>query len=408
MGIFYKDCPHCAATHAAAADLCGCGYVFSGEKLEEPDLAPELAAQEEKLYEAYLAARLEQALLEARDARRMADVDPQNHQKAQIALEKANAIAVAQADFDTQARKTAEATKMAEIAKTARAARHKSTGNMAKVVSLHGITSATQKHHGSAHQGEKPGKKPAAYAKPTRNKKTSQAEQRKSQAKQVEAAKRLAEQARLQAEQAKHQAEQTEDARRRAKRAEAARLQEAQQREVERSKRLAEQAQQAKQARLDREEQAKRQAEQAEDARRRTRLAEAVRLQEDQAEAAKQARLQAEAALATRTYLSAQATKAEQAMKAIQAAKIHERTAAAKEPGAAFKTAQAARATQIMRPDTQECPNCTADVPQDAGRCGCGYHFSSGENEMPRLSLSPAEQSELLRHVAFETHSKHR
>ena len=57
LGIFYKDCPHCATTHTAAADLCGCGYVFSGEKLDEPDLAPELAAQEEKLYEAYLAAR---------------------------------------------------------------------------------------------------------------------------------------------------------------------------------------------------------------------------------------------------------------------------------------------------------------------------------------------------------------
>ena len=92
MGIFYKDCPHCATTHAAATDLCGCGYVFSGEKLGEPDLAPELVAQEEKLYEAYLAARLEQAILEARDTQRMTDVDRQSAQKAQIAAEKACAL----------------------------------------------------------------------------------------------------------------------------------------------------------------------------------------------------------------------------------------------------------------------------------------------------------------------------
>ena len=402
MGIFYKDCPHCAATHAAAADLCGCGYVFSGEKLEEPDLAPELAAQEEKLYEAYLAARLEQALLESRDAQRMADVDPQNRQKAQITLEKANAIVAAQADFDTQARKTAEAVKMAEIAKTARSARFKSNGNMARVVSLHGTSSVTQNHHPSARQGEKPGKKPAIHAKSTKNKKSSQAEQRKSQAKQAEAAKRLAEQARLQAEQVKRQAEQAEDARRRTKLAEAARLQEEQRREAERFKHLAQQAEQTK---LDREEQAKRQ---AVDARRRVRLAEQAGIQAEQAEAANQARQQAEATLATRAHLSAQAAKAEQAMKAVQAAKIHERATTTTGPGAAFKSAQAARAAQIMRPDTQECPNCTASVPQNAGRCGCGYQFSSGENEMPRLSLTPAEQSELLRHVAFENFSKHR
>jgi colicin import membrane protein len=450
LGIFYKDCPHCAATHAAAADLCGCGYVFSGEKLDEPELAPELAAQEEKLYEAYLAARLEQAILEARDAQKMADIDPQNQQKAQIAAERASAIAIAQADFDTQARKTAEAVRMAEITKSARAARHRAGENATKVVRLATSTAAAQKNHAGTHRNDKSERKPVIAVKSAKNKKSNQAEQRKHQLKQAEAAKRQAEQAedarrrakqaeqerlqaeraeaarqaelakqakrqaekeRLQAEQAeaakqaalaeqarqaKRQAEQAEDARRRAKQAEAARLQEEQRRETER-RRLQEQARQA--------EQAKRQAEQAEDARRRAKQAEQAKLLAAQAEAAKQARQQAAAALATRAYLAAQTAKAEQAM---QAAKAHAQDGAAEAPGAAFRSAQAARAAQIMRPDVQECPNCTASVPHDAGRCGCGYEFSSGDNEMPRLSLSPAEQSELLRNVAFEKYSKHR
>ena len=92
----------------------------------------------------------------------------------------------------------------------------------------------------------------------------------------------------------------------------------------------------------------------------------------------------------------------------MSAAKVQARAAAAQSPGAAFKSAQSARAAQIMRPDTQECPNCTAAVPLNTARCGCGYQFSTGVNELPTLNLSPAEQSELLRQVAFEAYSKHR
>ena len=351
MGIFYKDCPHCAATHAAATSLCGCGYVFSGEKLDEPDLAPELAAQEEKLYEAYLAARLEQAILESRDAQRMADVDPQHAQKAQIAADKAAALNAAQADFDAQAKKTAEAVRMAEIVKAARAARYKSTAKT-KVVSQ---PATLPSHHSPSRQPEKVEKRAVVQAKPDKQKKPSLADQRKQQAKQAEAAKRLAEQARHQAEQAK----------------------------------------------------LKRQAEQAEDARRRAKQAEQARLQAQQVEAVTQARRHADAVLASRAHQASQAAKAQQAMKAMQAAKIHEQSSAGV-PGSAFKSAQSARAAQIMRADILECPNCTAGLPHDAQRCGCGYQFSTGENEMPQLSLSPAEQSELLRQVAFETYSKHR
>lgn len=357
MGIFYKDCPHCATTHAASTELCGCGYVFGGEN-GEPDLAPELAAQEEKLYEAYLAARLEQAHLEARDAQRMVDADPQNPHKVQAAADKAQAVAQAKVDFDIQAKKTAEAVKMAEIAQTARAARHRSTQKVTQKQET-----GTGVHHPS--RDPKPEKSPVISAKSAKNKKISPAEQQKS--------------ASEQAKHTQHQANQAEDTRRRAKLAEAARLQEEQLR-AERSRHQAEQA--------------KRQAAQGEDARHRAKQAEQLA-----------ARQQAEVAEASRAYRATQAAKAEQAM---TAAKVQARAATAQTPGAAFKSAQSARAAQIMRPDTQECPNCTAAVALNASRCGCGYQFSSGETELPQLSLSPAEQSELLRQVAFETYSKHR
>lgn len=333
MGIFYKDCPHCATTHAAAAGRCGCGYVFSEEKMDAPDLAPELVAQEEKLYEAYLGARLEQVQTEARDAQRMADADPENPEKARIAAEKASIMVVARVDFDIQAKKTAEAVAMAEIARTARSA--------GRPVSR---PSAAPPGTGKSAHGAKSDKKPATPQKTGKPKKPNQAEPRKLQPQPADTSKRQAEQARRQAEQARQA----------------------------------------------------------------SRLAEQARLKTQQAETAKQARQQADAAAASRTYLAAQAVKAEQAVKAMQAAKRQERRAATEVPGSAFKSAQSARAAQIMRPDTQECPNCTAAVPKEAARCGCGYQFASNENEMPRLTLSPAEQSELLRQVAFDTFSKHR
>ena len=207
MGIFYKDCPHCATTHAASTELCGCGYVFGGEN-GEPDLAPELAAQEEKLYEAYLAARLEQAHLEARDAQRMVDADPQNPHKVQAAADKAQAVAQAKVDFDIQAKKTAEAVKMAEIAQTARAARHRPT----QKVTQKQETGTGAHQMKSPSRDQKPEKSPEIRAKSTKNNKISPAEQQKSTAEQ--------------AKHTQHQANQAEDTRRRAKLAEAARLQE--------------------------------------------------------------------------------------------------------------------------------------------------------------------------------------
>lgn len=60
MAIYHKDCPRCAATAATYIRRCACGFSFDGS--ENTDSAQELeAAEEERLYEEYLAARARQA-----------------------------------------------------------------------------------------------------------------------------------------------------------------------------------------------------------------------------------------------------------------------------------------------------------------------------------------------------------
>lgn len=50
-----------------------------------------------------------------------------------------------------------------------------------------------------------------------------------------------------------------------------------------------------------------------------------------------------------------------------------------------FRATQAARAEKIK--NTKECPNCTAQLSQQAKDCKCGYTFEAGASLMPSLSL---------------------
>ena len=61
MDAFEKTCPHCATTSTTDVARCVCGYLFEPHAPNDPQLAVELAAGEEKLYEQYLAARAAQA-----------------------------------------------------------------------------------------------------------------------------------------------------------------------------------------------------------------------------------------------------------------------------------------------------------------------------------------------------------
>jgi hypothetical protein len=55
-----------------------------------------------------------------------------------------------------------------------------------------------------------------------------------------------------------------------------------------------------------------------------------------------------------------------------------------------FRKQQAARAEKIEARRTAEhkdCPNCTAKVPANTTRCGCGFAFAVNTNELPSLTL---------------------
>lgn len=61
MAIYHKDCPQCAATVATYIARCACGFPFDKTENIDSSRESEAAAEEERLYEEYLAARARQA-----------------------------------------------------------------------------------------------------------------------------------------------------------------------------------------------------------------------------------------------------------------------------------------------------------------------------------------------------------
>ena len=79
MAIQHKDCPRCGATVGNYIARCGCGFSFDNLDDTDPTQRLEAMAEEERLYEDYLAARAKQAIAEAADARSGALKDPDNY-----------------------------------------------------------------------------------------------------------------------------------------------------------------------------------------------------------------------------------------------------------------------------------------------------------------------------------------
>ncbi|OGI43194.1 MAG: hypothetical protein A2150_05695 [Candidatus Muproteobacteria bacterium RBG_16_64_11] len=68
MAIYHKDCPQCAAAVATYVRRCACGFSFRDfEQADAQDL--DAIAEEEQLYQEYLAARARQASLAASESR---------------------------------------------------------------------------------------------------------------------------------------------------------------------------------------------------------------------------------------------------------------------------------------------------------------------------------------------------
>lgn len=60
-------------------------------------------------------------------------------------------------------------------------------------------------------------------------------------------------------------------------------------------------------------------------------------------------------------------------------------------PPQAFRQDQSTKAEKIMVArqaiDAKDCPNCTASVPLNAGRCHCGFTFMTNSSDLPSLTL---------------------
>ncbi len=110
-GIFQKTCPACATLVALKDERCDCGYAFDSD----PDLAS--AAQEaveEELFEAYLAARVDQALAALLEARKDLTDAPGNYDKASLVMRRVSELNTLRTDIETQRLKTAAARERVE------------------------------------------------------------------------------------------------------------------------------------------------------------------------------------------------------------------------------------------------------------------------------------------------------
>jgi hypothetical protein len=106
--IYQKPCPACGTAVSTGIKRCDCGYAF-GYSDETALLPEELALQEEELFEAYLAARVDQTVAKVELFRTELVADPANLRKANRLLEVVQEALILRDERDAQAAKTAQA-----------------------------------------------------------------------------------------------------------------------------------------------------------------------------------------------------------------------------------------------------------------------------------------------------------
>lgn len=109
LGIFDKACPQCMANNVSGAARCTCGYVFDTADGGNAEPTAELIAYEEKLFEEYLAARVAQATEAARITAHAAKLEPDNERKAVEAHRARAAAETAKAKLAAQKARAAHA-----------------------------------------------------------------------------------------------------------------------------------------------------------------------------------------------------------------------------------------------------------------------------------------------------------
>ena len=114
--IYQKPCPACGTAVSTGIKRCNCGYTF-GSTDETALLPEEQALQEEELFEAYLAARVDQTVAKVESMRTELAADSANLRKADRLLKAVQEALILRDERDAQAAKTAQARKAAQAAR---------------------------------------------------------------------------------------------------------------------------------------------------------------------------------------------------------------------------------------------------------------------------------------------------
>lgn len=104
VNIFQKPCPACAALLARDAGGCDCGYLFDAEE-DGGDDRQQLA--QEELFETYLSARLQQALVDLEAARASLAAAPTDTTRAYALLHQVQRLHQQRSELATQQEKLA-------------------------------------------------------------------------------------------------------------------------------------------------------------------------------------------------------------------------------------------------------------------------------------------------------------
>ncbi len=128
LNIFHKICGRCMTPVPFDATDCACGHSF---ELDKPDLTKTAEVirteSEERLYEAYLEARLLQTMADLKALRDEYGSDKWTREQIEKMRSTIYAVQIAKKDLAVQQLKATEAGKAALVAKTRKARRHTAT-----------------------------------------------------------------------------------------------------------------------------------------------------------------------------------------------------------------------------------------------------------------------------------------
>lgn len=114
--IYHKPCPACGAMVSTGTKSCDCGHSF--ESIDETSMLPEeQALQEEELFDAYLAARVDQTVAAVESARAEFAVDQLNPRKSAELLQAVQGALALRDAREAQADKIVHAREIAQAAR---------------------------------------------------------------------------------------------------------------------------------------------------------------------------------------------------------------------------------------------------------------------------------------------------